>query len=55
MRPIIKDVPMTRGRVVGGIVRAQVTTGTKWRARAEASEARVIELEALLTTREAHM
>lgn len=46
---------MSKGRVLGGIIRAQVATGVKWRACAEASEARVTKLEALLAAREAHI
>ena len=53
--PIIGDVPVSGGRVLGGIIRAQVATRVEWKAHAEALEDRVTELQALLTTREAHM
>ena len=53
--PIIGDVPVSKGRVLGGSIYAQVTTGAKWRAHAKALHAKATELEATLTTREAHM
>jgi len=52
---IIRDVLVSGGRVLGGIVHAQVASGAKWRARAEALQARVTELKATATTREVHM
>ena len=55
MKPIIGDVPVSGGRMLGGIIHAQVATGAEWRVRAEALQAKVIELEATLATREAHM
>ena len=54
-RPVIGDIPMSGGRVLGGIVRTQVATEAKWRAHAETTKAKVIEFEALFTAREAHM
>ena len=54
-RPIIGDVLVRGGRVLGGIICAQVATGAEWKARAKALEARVTKLEALLSVREAHM
>ena len=54
-RPIIGDVLMSGGRVLGGNVHAQVATRVEWRAHVEASEARVTEFEALLATKEAYM
>ena len=54
-RLIIKDVPVSRGKVLGGAVRAQVATRVKWRTRAETVEARAAEFEALFTAREGHM
>ena len=55
MGPIIGDVPMSGGRVLGGIVHAQVASGAKWRLRVEALQARVTKLEATATAREIHM
>ena len=55
MKPIIGDVPVSGGRMLGGIIHAQVAIGAEWRVRAEALQAKVIELEATLATREAHM
>ena len=52
---IIRDVLMSGGRVLGGIIHTQVATRAEWRVRAVASKAKVTELEALLTTKEAHM
>ena len=46
---------MSGGRMLGGVIYAQVATGAEWRACTETVEARVTELEALSTTREAHM
>ena len=54
-RLIIKDVPVSRGKVLGGAVRAQVATRVKWRTRAETVEARAAEFEALFTAKEGHM
>ena len=54
-RPIIGDVPLSGGRVLGGVICAQVATGVKWKAYAKTVEARVTELEALSTARKAHM
>jgi len=53
--PIIGDIPVNGGRVLGSIICAQVATMEKWRVRAEALKAKVTELEALFATREAHM
>ena len=53
--PIIEDVPVSRGRVLGGIVHAQVASGIEWRLRAEALQARVTELENAATAMEVHM
>ena len=53
-RPIIRDVPMNRGRVLGGTVCAQVATGVKWKACAEIAEVRAAEFEALVIARKAH-
>ena len=53
--PIIGDVLMSKGRVLGGSIYAQLATGAKWRAHAKALHAKVTKLEATLTTREAHM
>ena len=47
--PIIRDVPMSGGRVLGGVIRAQVAIEVEQRARVETAEARVTELEALST------
>ena len=41
--------------MLGGVIYAQVATGAEWRACTETVEARVTELEALSTAREAHM
>ena len=53
--PIIGDVLMSEGRVLRGIICAQMVTRAEWRACVEALEARVTELEALLAAKEAHM
>lgn len=53
--PIIKDVLVSGGRVLGSIIRAQVAIGVEWRACSKALEAKVTELKALLVTRELHM
>jgi len=42
--PIIGDVPVSGGRVLGGVVRAQVASGAEWRLRAKALQARVTKL-----------
>lgn len=52
--PIIRDVPMSRGRVLEGTIRTQVATGVEWRACVETVEARVTEFEALFIARKAH-
>ena len=54
-RSIIRDVPVSWGKVLGGVVRAQEATSVKWRARVEIAKARAVEFEALFTTREVHM
>ena len=36
MGPIIGDVLVSGGRVMGGIIRAQVASGAEWKARAKA-------------------
>ena len=46
---------MSGGRVLGGTIYAQVTTRAKWRVHTETAKARVIDFEALFTTREAHI
>ena len=53
--PIIGDVPVSGGRVLGGIVRAQVASRAKWRLRSEAFQAKVTELKTVATAREVHM
>jgi len=53
--PIIGDVPISGDRVLGGIICAQATSGAEWRARTEALQARVTDLEATATTREVRM
>ena len=53
--PIIGDVLVSGGRVLGGFIRAQVATRVEWKAHAKALEARVTELETLFPAREAHM
>lgn len=52
-RPIIRDAPVSEGRVLGGIIRAQVATEAEWRARIKIVEAKVTEFKALFTAREA--
>lgn len=37
--PIIEDVPVSGGRVLGGVVRAHVATRIEWRVHAEIIEA----------------
>ena len=49
------DIPVSKGRVLGGITRAHVASKAKWRLRAETLQARVTELETATTAREAHM
>ena len=44
-RPIIGDVPVSGGRVLGGIIHAQVAIGAEWQAPVEALKAKVTELE----------
>ena len=53
-KPIIGEVPVSGGRVLGGAIHAQVAIGAEWRARAKIVEAKVTEIEALLVAREAH-
>ena len=53
--PISGDVPVSKGRVLGGIVRAQVASRVGWRLRVEAFQARVTKLETAVTAREVHM
>ena len=55
MGPIIRDVLVSGGRVLGGAIRTQVATGVEWRVHVEAAEARVMEFEALFIAREVHM
>ena len=38
-RPIVGDVPVSGGRVLGGAIRAQVAIRAEWRAYAETVEA----------------
>ena len=52
--PIMGDIPVSEGRVLGGIARAQVAFEVKGRLQVETLQARVTELETT-TTREAHM
>ena len=54
-KPIIGEVPVSGGRVLGGAIYAQVAIGVEWRACAKIVEARVTEIEALLAAREAHV
>ena len=53
--PIIKDVPVSEGRVLGGIIRAQVASRANWRLCVKVIQARIIELETTAATREVHM
>ena len=53
--PIIGDVLVSGGRMLGGVIRTQVATEAEWRAHAKTAKARVTKLEALFTAREAHM
>ena len=46
---------MSGGRVLGGIVHAQVAFGAKWRLRVKALQAKVTELEATIAARKVHM
>ena len=55
IEPIIEDVLVSGGRVLGGIVHAQVASGTEWRLRAEALQARVTELRNAAAVMEVHM
>ena len=41
--------------MLGGAICAQVATGDEWKAHTETVEARVVEFEALSTTKETHM
>ena len=50
--PIIGDVPMSGGRMVGGIVCTQVAFGAEWRVRAKALQARLTELKTTIAARE---
>ena len=54
VRPIMGDIPVNRGKVLGGITRAQVASRAEWRLRATLW-ARVAELEIAVTAREVHM
>ena len=54
-RLIIRDVLVSGGRVLGGIVRAKVASGAEWRLRAEALQTRMAELETTAAAREVHM
>ena len=54
-RPIMGDIPVSKGRVLGGIARAHVASKAKWRSQAKTLQARVTELETATTSREAHM
>ena len=53
--PIIGDFPISGGRMLGGVICAQVATRAEWRTCAKAVEARVTKLEALSVDREAHI
>ena len=55
MKPIIGGVPVSGGRVLGGIVCNQVAFGAEWRGRAKALQARVTKHEATVAAREVHM
>ena len=55
IRPIIGDVLMSGGRLLGGIVRAQVAFGAEWRLHAKALQARMIKLEIAATATEVHL
>ena len=52
--PIISDVPVRGGRVLGGVVSTQVATRVEWRGCVETAEARAVEFKALFIAREAH-
>lgn len=54
MGPIIRDVPLSGGKVLGGAVHAQVATRVERRVCAKIAEAIVVKFEALFTTREVH-
>ena len=43
--PIMGDVPVSRGRVLGGIAHAQVAFRAKWRLQVETLQAKVTELK----------
>ena len=53
--PIIGYVPMSGGKVMGGILRAQVASGAEWRLCVESLQDRVTELETTAAVREVHM
>ena len=46
---------MSGGRVLGGIVHAQVAFRAKWRLRVKALQAKVTELKATIAARKVHM
>lgn len=52
---IIGNVPVSGGKVLKGIIRAQVVTGVEWGARSETAEAKVTGFEVLFAAREAYM
>ena len=53
--PIMGDITVSRGRVLGGIACAQVTSRPKLRSQVENLQARVTELETATAAKEAHM
>ena len=53
--PIIGNILVSGGRVLGGIVHAQVASRAEWRLCAEALQARVTKLETSAATREVHI
>ena len=52
---IIGDVPVNGGKVLGGIIHAQVASRVEWRLRAKALQAKVTEFETTAASREVHM
>ena len=54
-RPIVGDIPVSGGRVLGGIAHAQVASAAEWRSRAKTLQARVIKLKTNAAAREAYM
>ena len=55
MGPIIRDVPVSGGRVLRGAIHTQVATKAKWIMCTEIAKARVTKFEARFAAREAHM